>query len=55
LQSVGTQLDQRFQILHAAPGDFGHGPLLRQSVRELQRFTMELYLRQCRSRQTPRH
>ena len=48
LQSVGTQLDQRFQILHAAPGDSGHAPLLRQSARELQHFdSVERLLQDC--------
>jgi len=48
LQSVGTQLDPRFQILHAAPGDFGHAPLLRQSARELQHFDIvERLLQDC--------
>ena len=48
LQSVGTQLDQRFQILHAAPGDSGHAPLLRQSARELQHFDIvERLLQDC--------
>ena len=48
LQSVGAQLGQRFQILHAAPGDFGHAPLLRQSARELQHFDIvERLLQDC--------
>src|SRR5438067_114545 len=48
LQSVGTQLAPRFPILHAAPGDFGHAPLLRQSARELQHFDIvERLLQDC--------
>ena len=48
LQSVGSQLDRRFQILHTAPGDFGHAPLLRQSARELQHFDIvERLLQDC--------
>src|SRR5437764_9239671 len=38
LRSVGTQLDQRFQILTRRRANFGHAPLLRQSARELQHF-----------------